>query len=221
MNAGLFQNNTLFTGMSADEIGQACDALEARVKKYRKGETVLFAGEPTEMMGLVLSGSVTIENNDIWGNRTILSIVKANGFFAETYAFLGNEPVSVDVTANEPSEIAFFRVHKLMEDHPFPHTWETKMIRSILKISMQKNLVLARRSFHISPKSVRGRIMSYLGTVSLQKHSKEFDIPFDRQQLADYLNVDRTALSKELGRMRAEGILEFRKNHFILKEDSL
>ena len=219
MDTARFQNNMLFAGMSAGDIEKAFAALNGRIRKYDKGETVLCAGTPTDTMGLVLSGSVTIENNDVWGNRTILSIVHTNGFFAETYAFLGNEPVSVDVTANEPSEIAFFRVHRLMKEHPSPELWESRMLRGILKISMHKNLLLSRRSFHISPKSVRGRIMSYLDTVSTQKHSGEFDIPFDRQQLADYLNVDRTALSKELGRMRDEGIIEFKKNHFVLKGD--
>lgn len=75
---------------------------------------------------------------------------------------------------------------------------------------------LAGRSFHTAPKSIRGRVLSYLNTVSIQARSTEFDIPFDRQQLADYLNVERTALSKELGKMRADGLLRCRRNHFVL-----
>ena len=90
------------------------------------------------------------------------------------------------------------------------------MTTNLLTISAHKNLHLSGRSFHISPKTVRGRVMAYLNTVSLQKHSKEFDIPFDRQQLADYLNLERTALSKELGRMQKEGLIWTRKSHFVV-----
>ncbi|MBR2807174.1 MAG: winged helix-turn-helix domain-containing protein, partial [Oscillospiraceae bacterium] len=83
-------------------------------------------------------------------------------------------------------------------------------------ISAHKNLALSGRSFHTAPKTIRGRVMSYLNTVSLQRGSREFDIPFDRQQLADYLNLERSALSKELGKMQRDGLITVRKNHFIL-----
>ena len=177
---------------------------------------ILAAGETTDRLGLVVSGSVTIENNDLWGNRTILTLVGRNGFFAETYALLDGEPLSVDVIANEPCEIAFYRIRRLMEPSCASQSWASKMLRNLLQIFANKNLGLSRRSFHVSPKSIRGRVLSYLNAVSLKMHTSEFDIPFDRQQLADYLNVERTALSKELGRMRDEGIILFRKNHFII-----
>ena len=93
-----------------------------------------------------------------------------------------------------------------------------KLTANLLSISANKNLALTGRSFHTAPKSARARIMAYLNTVSLQKRSREFDIPFDRQQLADYLNLERSAMSKELGRMRDEGLIRTRKNHFVLLE---
>ena len=97
--------------------------------------------------------------------------------------------------------------------------WTMKLITNLLLISSYKNLLLSGRSFHTSPKTIRGRVMAYLTSVSLQKHSREFDIPFDRQQLADYLNLERSALSKELGKMQKEGILTTRKNHFTIHDD--
>ena len=87
---------------------------------------------------------------------------------------------------------------------------------NLLTISAHKNLHLSGRSFHTSPKSIRGRVMSYLNSVSIQTGKREFDIPFDRQQLADYLNVERTALSKELGKMQKDGYFTVRKNHFLI-----
>ncbi len=217
MDITQIQTTVLFRGMSTAEINDALNALSAREKSYRKGDVLLLAGDTTDEMGLVLEGSVTVESNDIWGNRTILSLVEPGGFFAETYAYLSNEPLLVDVTANENCRILFLRIGSVQnlsaED---TSSWQKKLISNLLTISFHKNLILSGRSFHTAPKTVRGRLMSYLNAVSLKQGSTEFDIPYNRQQLADYLNVERTALSKELGKMQKDGILITKKNHFQL-----
>ena len=207
---------TLFRGLSDEETSQALHELRAQEKRYRKDAMILSAGQPTERMGLVLKGSVTIESNDLWGNRTILSHVGEGGFFAETYAWLRDEVVLVDVVANEECRILFLTVANLHGQPRAREVWAAKLTANLLSISAQKNLALTGRSFHTAPKSARARIMAYLNTVSLQTQSREFDIPFDRQQLADYLNLERSAMSKELGRMRDEGLIRTRKNHFTL-----
>ena len=207
---------TLFRGLSDEETSQALHELRAQEKRYRKDAMILSAGQPTERMGLVLKGSVTIESNDLWGNRTILSHVGEGGFFAETYAWLCDEVVLVDVVANEECRILFLTVANLHGQPLAREAWAAKLTANLLSISAQKNLALTGRSFHTAPKSARARIMAYLNTVSLQTQSREFDIPFDRQQLADYLNLERSAMSKELGRMRDEGLIRTRKNHFTL-----
>ncbi len=217
MDITQIQTTVLFRGMSTAEINDALNALSAREKSYRKGDVLLLAGDTTDEMGLVLEGSVTVESNDIWGNRTILSLVEPGGFFAETYAYLSNEPLLVDVTANENCRILFLRIGSVQnlsaED---TSSWQKKLISNLLTISFHKNLILSGRSFHTAPKTVRGRLMSYLNAVSLKQGSTEFDIPYNRQQLADYLNVERTALSKELSKMQKDGILITKKNHFKL-----
>ncbi len=124
----------------------------------------------------------------------------------------GDEPLLIDVRANEDCRILFLRIGE--EQGRRQESWHGKMIRNLLLISSRKNLTLSGRAFHTAPKTIRGRIMAYLDTVSLRKRSREFDIPFDRQQMADYLNVERTALSKELGKMQKEGLIEFRRSHF-------
>ena len=214
MNKNDLAGSMLFRGMTMDEIEEALTALGAREETFQKGRTLLNAGDPTDRMGMVLSGSVTIENNDLWGNTTILSHVGTGQIFAETYALLPNEVLLVDVRANEDCRVLFLSLGGLPRGSA--SSWKEKLIENLLLISAHKNLALSGRSFHTSPKSARGRILSYLNSVSLQKDSAEFDIPFDRQQLADYLNLERTALSKELSRMRKDGILECRKNHFKL-----
>ncbi len=216
MNEAFLQKTMLFRGMSPEEIKQALSVMQAQEKKFQKGEAIMLSGNTTHRMGMVLEGSVTIESNDIWGNRTILSHVGKGQFFAETYALLKNEPLLVDVTANEDCEILFLRVDKMEQLNHSAEPWALKYLVNLLTISAHKNLTLSGRSFHTAPKSARGRVMAYLNSVSLQKHRREFDIPFDRQQLADYLNLDRTALSKELGKMKKDGIITVRKNHFVI-----
>lgn len=217
MDTAFLGKTTIFKGMNENEIKKALSALRAAEKGYKKGSVIMHAGSVTDRMGLVLEGSVTIESNDIWGNRTILSHVGRGQFFAETYALLKNEAMMVDAVANENCRILFLRTGSLYEQDHADEIWRNKLTSNILAISLQKNLLLSARSFHTSPKTIRGRIMAYLNTVSLKKNSKDFDIPFDRQQLADYLNVERTALSKELGKMRDGGIISFRKNHFAIR----
>ena len=203
----IIQKSILFRDMNEREIHDALGQMSATVKNFQKNEPILLAGSYTNHMYLILSGSVTIESNDLWGNRSILSHLGAGAYFAETYALLEHEPLQVDARANEDSRIMLFSVNGLRDP---------KVLANILLISLQKNLHLSERSFHTSPKTIRGRVMAYLNSVSLRSGQKEFDIPFDRQQLADYLNVERTALSKELGKMQREGLIAVRMNHFRL-----
>ena len=212
------QKTAIFSGMDETEVKEAILFFHAEEKPFRKGQVIFHAGKKTSSMGLVLEGSVTIESNDLWGNRTILSHVASGQFFAETYALLKTEPMLVDVRANEKSRILFLNIGNL-NDTSISSPWQAKLIRNLLMISVQKNLHLSGRSFHTASKSIRGRVMSYLNTVSLQKKSTSFDIPFDRQQLADYLNVERSALSKELGKMQRDGIITTRKNYFEIMQN--
>ncbi len=214
MDTRQLQKSMLFRGMTETEISNALQVLEAREKNFQKSETLLIAGMITERMGLVLEGSVTIESNDVWGNRTIISHVGKGQVFAETYALLENEPMLVDVTASEDCRILFLRSGRIQSLKSSLEPWTLKYVTNLLTISMHKNLILSGRSFHTAPKTIRGRVMAYLNSVSLQRHSREFDIPFDRQQLADYLNLERSALSKELGKMQRDGLVFCRKNHF-------
>ena len=163
------------------------------------------------------AGSVNIENIDLWGNKSILSHVPAGQVFAETYAFCG-EPMMVDVVAAEETEVLFLNMDVLIHT-PHPDSeWQPVLVQNLLNISLHKNLALSERIFCTSPKTVRGRLLLYLSNQAAKAGSKSFRIPFDRQGLADYLNLDRSALSKELGKMRDEGILETTKNEFTLHE---
>lgn len=216
MKENILAGTQIFGGMSEKEISTAMEKLSSVEKKYRKGSRILHAGSTTDSIGLVLEGSVTIENNDIWGNRTILSHVGSGQFFAETYGFLGNIPLLVDVVANETCRILFLRVATLRTRIAKVEPWMMKLTMNLLMITTQKNLMLSGRSFQTSPRTIRGRVMAYLNSIAIQKNQSEFDIPFDRQQMADYLNVERTALSKELGKMKKDGLIDYHRRRFIL-----
>ena len=216
MNIEVLQKIPLFRGMTENEIYALLKSLDAKKQNYKKNDLILHAGSKPGVIGIVLSGSVTILSDDIWGNRTILSHVEKGGIFAEAYALLEDVPMLVDVIANEGCSILLLKTKGILSSVGSQNSWDFKFMCNLLLISSKKNLNLSGRSFHTSPKTIRERVMSYLNTLSLQNDSTEFDIPFDRQQLADYLNLERSALSKELGKMQKERIIETRKSHFKL-----
>lgn len=193
---------------------QLTDFIQER-KTYSKDEFIFMAGTTTEKMGIVLSGSIQIEQNDFWGNRTILDKIEAGGFFAETYAITG-EPLMVDVEVTEDCQIAFINIQQILNGNDVQA--KMKLSQILVKICSKKNLVLSQKIMFTSSKKIRERLNAYLTYQSKINNSLEFDIPFDRQQLADYLNLERSAMSGELSKMVKEGLIETRKNHFVLKK---
>lgn len=216
MNYSLLANTQLFRGTTPEEIKVMLSCLKAREQTYKKGEMICRAGDFVQELGLVLSGGVSIEYDDLWGNRTMLDRVGPGRVFAETYACIPGEALLVNVVALEATAVLFLNVHNILQVCSSACAYHTKIIHNLLTIAAQKNLNLSRRSFHTSPKSIRGRVLSYLSFQSLQQGRHDFDIPFNRQQLADYLNVDRSALSTELGKMQQDGLLSVEKSHFVL-----
>lgn len=186
-----------------------------RVVQYSKDSVVLRTGEDTREFGILLDGEVHIESIDLWGNRLILHSIAPGQSFAETFAFC-KVPMMVDVTAVQDSRVLFVDLSILLTAENHTCSWYPKLLQNLLILSTGKNLAWSTRMLCITSKNIRTRVMTYLSGEAVRRGTTEFSIPFDRQQLADYLNVERTALSKELGRMQKEGILTFRKNHFHL-----
>lgn len=215
----LLSRSPLFRGAGESGIGEMLFCLGAEERSYEKEEMIYRAGNTVTSLGVVMHGSVMIVNDDLWGNRSILDRVEPGQIFAETYACVPGEKLLVDVFAAEVTEVLFLNVGKMLSQCPNSCGHHTQLIRNLLAISAQKNLQLSRRIFNTSSKSIRGRLLSYLSDQAVKNESERFDIPFNRQQLADYLGVDRSALSAELGKMQREGLLEFRKNHFHLYEE--
>lgn len=218
MNISFLSKTLLFRGASETEIEAMLHCLGAHSKLFGKGETVFRAGQTTDCLGLVLSGSIIIENNDVWGNRNILGHASAGQIFGETYSCIPGEPMLVNVIADTRSEILFLDTGRLIQTCPNSCSHHRIMIENLLQICARKNLELSRRSLHTSSKSIRGRLLSYFSDQAMQNGSMEFTIPYNRQQLADYLGVDRSAMSNELSKMRREKLIDYKKNSFHLHQ---
>ncbi len=221
MDTSFLEKTSLFRGTSGEEINSMLACLQAVKKSYAKNDVIYHAGSIVSSLGIVLSGSVFIENDDFWGNKNVLDMITPGQVFAEAYASIPGEPLMFNVVAYEAAEILFLNVQKLLQVCPNSCAHHNKLIQNLLSISAQKNLSLSRRSLHTAPKSIRGRLLSYLSFQAIQHGSRDFVIPFNRQQLADYLNVDRSALSNELSKMQKDGLLKVEKNHFCLLTDEI
>lgn len=193
----------------------ACGCL--RTATYEKGTALFHTGDQTAEFGILLSGEIHIENIDVWGNRIILHNISPGQTFAETYAFC-HRPMMVDVTAAQNCNVLFVHLSILLDPSNQTKSWYPKILYNLLTLSTNKNMIWSSRVFCLSSKNIRARVMTYLSAEARRCGKMTFTIPFDRQQMADYLNVERTALSKELSRMQQDGILTFHKNKFDLHQ---
>lgn len=203
----------LFRGIPAEALPELLSRTDARRREYRRGELLLRRGEGTERLGLVLSGTVHIIREDFWGSREIVGLAAAGDVFAESYALSG-QPMEVSVLAATDVAALFLTA-------PLPALLGDtsaggRFAANLLSLLAGKNLQLTRKMGHMARRTTREKLLSYLSAQALRSGGPSFDIPLNRQQLADFLAVDRSAMSAALGKLRDEGVLEFRKNHFRL-----
>lgn len=220
MDYQFLSTTSLFKGLTEQEIKTILPCLNVREKKYRKGSIILHAGDQVSEIGLVLSGSVNIVVTFYWGNSNIFGHVGKGDLFAENYAAIPGRTLLNDVVAAETTEILFLNLDRLLTTCKKGCAFHNGLIHNLVKISAMKNLNLSARMMHTASKSIRERVLSYLSEYALTSGSMHFSIPFSRQELADYLGVDRSALSGELSKMQRDGLIEFRKSDFTLLEDS-
>jgi len=218
MNYFFLQNTPLFHGIREDEIQEMLSCLSAREKTYKKGDIILRASSTVSEVGLVESGSVNIVVNFYWGDSNIFGHVDRGSVFAENYAAIPGQELLCDVVAAENCEILFLDMRNLTTTCTKACHFHNRLVHNLLRIAAQKNLGLSARMMHTAPKTIRDRLLSYLSEQALVHGSAHFQVPFDRQQLADYLGVDRSALSKELSKMQKDGLITYRKNDFTLRE---
>lgn len=213
----VIQNSKLFSGMNESELVDLITCLSTTTKVYKKDDIIYRAGESISTIAMLLEGTIHLQKEDFWGNLSILTAVSPGEIFGEVFACLECEPMTYNAVATEYCAVMFIDIHRVLTTCSSACKFHAQLIRNLLSELADKNRILTQKMFHIQQRSTRDKLLSYLSEQSLKHGSPTFDIPFNRQQLADFLSVDRSAMSTELSKMRSEGILEFDKNHFTLK----
>lgn len=214
----VLKKTKLFSGVDENDIPEMLSCLAAKLCSYKKGQTVLHRGEYLSSILILVNGKLQIQNEDYWGNRSILNIINVGEMFGEAYTAPGSEAIANDVIALENSDILYLDASKIISSCCSGCRFHLTVVQNLFYELSEKNRHLVQKISHMSKRSTREKIISYLSLEARKQNSSIIVIPFNRQQLADYLSVDRSALSNELGKMRDAGMLDFYKNRFELKQ---
>lgn len=206
----------LFRDIEESELEPLLSCLSAKEAHYEKGQTVFFSGESIERFGIVLSGQVQVVQDDYYGNRSILAKIGSGHLFGESFACAEIETLPVSVITTAESELLFIDCRRLAVPCAKACDFHSKLIRNMLNIVSIKNISLTQKIEFTSKRTTREKLLAYISTEAKKAGSSRFSITFNRQELADYLSVERSAMSAELSKLRDDGVLKFHKNQFEL-----
>ena len=206
----------LFSDITDDNIIATLGCLKAKTDIFDKNYTILSEETPAKYIGIVLSGSVQITRTDYYGNRSILGNIGEGELFAEAFACMQMPSMPVSVIANEKTEIMFIDCSHILHtcQNDCPH--HQRLIYNLMKVLALKTVMFQQKIEVVSKRTTREKLMTYLTICAKKNNKNSFKIPFNRQELADYLEVDRSGLSAQISKLRKEGVLECRRNHFRL-----
>lgn len=208
----------LFRNIEETEIASVLKCITYKMVEYTGKQTIFNEGDTIDKIGMVVGGSIHIVQDDFWGNRSIIAQITPGKLFGEVFAFSDNRSLTVSVIAAESCEIMFFDFKKLITVCHSACDFHNRLIRNLLDIVAEKNIFITRKLQYLSKRTIRDKLISYLSDECKKQGEQDFTIPFNRQQLADYLIVDRSALSNELSKMFREGIIDYHRNVFRLKK---
>jgi CRP-like cAMP-binding protein len=209
------KRSKIFQNITDKDIRKLLPCLKASVKKFKKNQIIFHQGDFIEKVGIILYGELKIEKIDFWGNSSILKILTNYEMFGEIYAF-EKQPLEVSIISNTDSEILFINFNKIISPCESACTFHTQLIINLLKIFANKTAAMNKKIEILSKRSIEDKLLTYLKSISLKTKNNEFSIPYNRQELADFLGVNRSALSKELIRLEKDGIIKYHKNNFKL-----
>lgn len=214
-NLEIIGNSPLFAGIALEDVEAVLKCLQAQIKEYEKNELLLQSGSQMKRFGMILQGSVLIQKPDFEGNTVILTQVTPGELFGEAFA-CGSIPAGVDIWVQEPTQILWLDYQKILSPCECVCSFHRMLMSNLVQILARRNIFLTGRIEHLSKRTLREKVLSYLSEQAMMKGCDTFCIPFNRQEFADYLAADRSALSAVLGKLRQEGVLEFQKNRFTL-----
>lgn len=212
----LLSESSLFHGITAQDVTGLLECLGAKKNTYRKNQSVFLEGDPAGFVGMVLSGSLQINRDDAYGNRDILGRAVAGDVFAESYAFADVASMPVNVISQEDSQVLLIDSRRITRCCANACSFHTRLIQNLLQIVSRKNLQFHEKLEITAKRTTREKLLAYLSAQEKRAGSKSFTIPFDRQSLADYLGVERSAMSNEISKLRKEGIIDCNRSHFTL-----
>lgn len=212
----LLMHIPLFSGIDREDLSSLLQCLQAKILCFEKGMPVFLEGDEAGFIGLVLAGAVQIVRDDYYGARSVLSHAEPGELFAETYACSQIPYMPVSGYALKPCKIMFLSCRKMLTVCSNACRFHNQLVKNLLQVVAEKNVELSQKIQFMSQKTTREKLMAYLTEQAKRWGSPEFTIPFDRQTLADYLGVERSAMSAELGKLRRDGILTTQGSHFIL-----
>lgn len=215
----ILRDSQLFTGLDDNEILNMVGCMSARITKHKKGNIILRRGDLLSWFGLVLSGNIHTIMEDFWGNRAILQLMQPSDIFGAIYACVRTERLDYDAICAEDVVLLEMDGHRAFNVCATPCTSHNTYIRNLLEVLAEENLRLTHKVAHISQRTTKDKLLSYLSEQAQKVHNNQFEIPLNRQQLADYLSVDRSAMSNELSKLRSAGVIEFKKNKFVLHKE--
>ena len=212
----VLKRTKLFSGVGEEDIASLLSCLGARKKEYKKGEYILREGEHISDVFILVEGKIHIQKDDYWGNRSILSVISVGEMFGEGYAAPESGALLNDVVAVEDSSVIFFDVKRILTTCSSACRFHNMIVQNMFFAISDKNRKLVQKLGHMSGRTTRAKLISYLSEEAKGQGSSAFSVPFIRPQLADYLCVDRSAMSNELCKMRDEGMIKFEKSRFEL-----
>lgn len=212
----ILKRTQLFSGVVDHEILAMLNCLQSKILAYKKGDYVFREGEHIDSITILISGKLLVQHDDFWGNRNIVNVIRAGEMFGEAYAAPESGALLNDVIAEEDSVVVFFDAKRILTTCSAACRFHSMVVQNLFFAISEKNRKLIQKIGHMSKRSTRAKLLSYLSDEAKRNNNSHFTIPFSRQQLADFLCVDRSAMSNELCKMRDEGLLQFDKNEFTL-----
>lgn len=208
----------LFAGISREDIGQMLSCLNGNVRELSKGSYVFLEGEPARFVGVVLSGAVQVVRDDYYGHRSILAQAEPGELFGEVFSCAELDTLPVSILCVKDCQVLMLDCKRMLTVCSNVCRFHSMLVQNLLRIVSEKNVLLSQKIRYMSQRTTQRKLMDYLMDQAKLRGSPEFTIPYDRQALADFLGVERSAMSAELGKLKKAGILDFQGARFSLKQ---
>ena len=212
------KNSPLFQDITEEELSRMLNCFGANIKTYTQGQAIIRQGDKVSKIYTILDGEVNIEKDSYWGRRIIVQkLYEYNNIALGLVASTSSESTISAISSKKTTVLSMnFSKCTTMCTNACHH--HSALIQNMFKILSKENIELIEKIENISQKSIRDKLLTYLSNESIKHKSPVFEINFNRQELADYLNIDRSAMSFEMSKLKNEGIINYKKNKFALRE---